>query len=311
MIKRPLTIVISTVYFGGIGGSERRLKTIVESMPENDFYIFSEKVIHDGYFPATQNFSLNSPLDPSTAYDAYIYFAGMAPRYLGNDYSFKKKIALINGTEEFSDEHLFDCSFLSGRDGLDCLKGISKHFFAIPDVTLTHPKTVKAVAHLPNEYVLSVFNPYGSVKGRHILSEVARHSKFPIVWSYNDMTRSRNFNMDYTAMAPTDNVIQFRNLSQEELHYLYKKAKAYVCFSIKEGFGWAVADAFVYDLPILSRNTGIVTFMNTQKGVTTYETTEELISSLVGGHFEKPNYDKSIFDEYDYRKRIAQVMSGA
>jgi len=152
-----------------------------------------------------------------------------------------------------------------------------------------------------------VFNPYGPVKGKGVLAEVAQYCKFPIVWCYNDMTRYRHFGTDYKT-PPIDNVIQLRNISQSELYYLYEKAAAYICFSINEGFGWAVADAFVYDLPIISRNTGIVTFLGDQKGVMRYRTKEELIGHLAEGCLEKPDYNKSILDKYTYRGLVDRLF---
>ena len=89
--KRCLKIVISTHYFGGIGGSERRLKSIVESLPEHEFYIFAPKVMHEGFIPTSQNYNLNVTLDKSETYDLYVYFAGMIPYYLGEEYRFEKK----------------------------------------------------------------------------------------------------------------------------------------------------------------------------------------------------------------------------
>lgn len=301
-------IVISTVYFGGIGGSERRLKSIVESMPDTEFYIFAPKVINAGFKPVTRNYYLNVSLNKSVVYDLYIYFAGMMPDYLGSAYCFKKKVALINGTKEFCAEQLFDSVFLSGKNGMRCLMGLTKTYFAIPDVGIAYPKKVKKVDKIPPQFLLTVFNPYGAVKGLDALEQTARYSKIPIIWCYNDMTRFNLFKGDYKAMEPIPNVIQYRNLSQEKLYYLYKKAAGYVCFSINEGFGWAVADAFVFNLPIVSRDIGIVTFLNTQKGVKTYETKEELICQLAKGSFDRPSYDKSVLDKYNYPKLINRLL---
>ena len=45
LVKKPkLRIVITTYHFGGIGGAERSLKTIVDYMPENEFYIFADDI---------------------------------------------------------------------------------------------------------------------------------------------------------------------------------------------------------------------------------------------------------------------------
>ena len=306
--KNVRKIVISTVYFGGIGGSERRLKAIIESLPEHEFYIFAPYSVRDGFFPTTRNYHLNIPLDKSVLYDLYIYFAGMTPRYLGHRYCFNRKIAIINGTEKFSAEQLFDYAVLSGKNGARCLNGNVKTLFAIPEVRGVHPKRLKKIDNLPKNFLLTVFNPYGPVKGKEVLEKVAPYSNFPIVWCYNDMTRSRHLKGDYKALGPIDNVIQLRNISQAELFYLYKRASAYVSFSIQEGFGWAVADAFAYDLPIISRNTGIVTFFDKQKGVAIYNSQKKLMSCLAQERFEKPSYDKSCMTRYGCRELINKLL---
>lgn len=308
--KKPLNIVISTVYFGGIGGSERRLKSIVESMPENRFHIFAPKTIQDGFVPVTRNYTLNEPLKKGVNYDAYLYFAGLKPAYLGRDYSFRTQMALINGTEKFAGERRFDYAVLSGADGVNCLTGTARIVFALPDVTVTHPKETRKIEGLPERFFLTVFNPYEALKGKALLAEVSSNARLPIVWCYNDMTRSHHLKKNYAGMEPLPNVIQFRNLPQEELHYLYQKASAYVSFSMREGFGWSAADALVYNLPVISRNTGVATFFNRQPGVMTYETPEELRALLARDSFENPRYDLTPFSASSYRRLLDQVLCG-
>lgn len=307
LIKKPnLRIAISSFHFGGIGGVERRLKSIVESMPKNEFYVFAEHIKRKGFIPVSKNYYLNKPLKKHEKYDIYLYFKSGTPPYLGDQSNFRKKVIVTNCNDVSKEEHLFDYIII---DGENCLKFCTQHDkckMVLPDVKITHPKRFKKVKNIPEKFFLTVFNPYrDAIKGYSVFYKMAKYSKLPIIWCYDDTTFG-----SFKDIPSLENVIQLRNLPQEMLYYLYSKAEAYICFSFKESFGWAIADALVFDLPIISRDIGITTFVKNQEGIHIYKDEDELKRYLNITNFIKPNYDKSILDRYDHKRQFKLMLNG-
>ncbi len=303
MKENKLQIVISSKFYGGVGGNERHLKAIIESMPENEFYVFAEHVFSKGFVPLSNNHYLNKPLDKNKIYDIYIYLKSCSPDFIGDQYEFKRKVIVQCGNDVFEQEHLFDYIFMQGKNGSELCKDQSKCRIVFSNPELTWPDGFKEVKGLPDKFFLTVFNPLGITKGVHVIYMVAKYSKLPIVWCYDDST-----GWDFNNVPHMDNVIQFKNLSQEEIYDLYRKARAYICFSLSEGYGWSIADAFMFDLPIISRDIGIVTMIKNQTGIYMYQDEQELKNYISQANFIKPEYNKSIFSDYSYERIIHQIV---
>lgn len=107
---------------------------------------------------------------------------------------------------------------------------------------------------IPSEFLLTVMNPWGAVKGADILQEFARQSPLPIVWCMSNQTLSA---MSGDIGLP-DCVHTVINASHGQLRALYEDCVAYVSFSRDEGFGWAIADAYQFGAPIVSRRVGLL-----------------------------------------------------
>ncbi len=305
LIKKPkLKVVISTHLFGGIGGTERLSKSIIESMPDYEFHVFAKVIIKQRIYTYFKNYYLNKPLDKNKSYDIYINLNCHYPGGIEDLSHFKKKVIVPTGAPVFEKEQLFDYVFLDANNRKNfCSKNV-KTKIAVSDITITYPKTFKKVKNLPSKFLLTVFNHYGKIKGSEVLYEVAKYSKLPIIWCWNNATAE-----NLKVISNLKNVIQLPNLSQEELYYLYTKASGYISFSLSEGFGFAIADAFMFDLPIISRNIGIVTLINKQKGVHIYNNEKELKEYLNKTKFIKPHYDKSILNKFNYKKQINKILN--
>jgi hypothetical protein len=119
---------------------------------------------------------------------------------------------------------------------------------------------------LPDQYVLTVFNPYSPVKGAAEMHSLLATSPVPVVWCISDETMA--------VEAPEDlrgdpRLVVKHNLSRSELRHLYEHAYAYVSLSVSEGFGWAIADALRYSRRVVSRRVGVLGFDEAlQPGVT-------------------------------------------
>lgn len=118
---------------------------------------------------------------------------------------------------------------------------------------------------LPAEFFLTVFNPYGAVKGANDLLKAADEAPLPIVWCHSRRTLSFSVGEE---LLHHRNIIHVDDPSPSELRYLYETCKAYLSFSVSEGFGWAIADALRYSPAVVSRRVGILSFPEAgQEGV--------------------------------------------
>lgn len=288
-------IMISTAFFGGVGGTEKQLKIFVESMPDCAFDIRAREIKGVGFTPLTSNYTVNWPVSQGTRYDLYLYYAGGGkPAFEGDRYHFRKKIIDTNGADIRSIEHLFDhISIQTGNYGKYC----NQHHKCIPmfpDVPASFPVRRKAVA-LPERYFLTVFNPFSNeLKGNEALYRTAEAAAMPIVWCFSDKS-----GWDFDNLPDHPNVIKMKNLAQEELYYVYEHASAYVSFSHMESFGWSLAEAFYLGLPIIAREVGFLTYVKDQPGIHIYQSEDELLALLAHPDYRHCQHDDRVFREND------------
>lgn len=138
---------------------------------------------------------------------------------------------------------------------------VPRHASAIvlppPYYPLDEPTADMQVPSLPAEYLLTVFNPRHAIKGTEELWDTACQSTIPIVWCHSE----RMYGGDYSPkLKYHPNIVHVVNPSPSLITFLYRRARAYVCFSQREGFGWAIADAMHNGIPIISRRVGIMSF---------------------------------------------------
>ena len=111
--------------------------------------------------------------------------------------------------------------------------------------------------NLPDRYFLTVFNPYGTVKGTDDLEAIIDSLPLPIVWCHSARSISSDI-PEYLAKHP--NLIHVEDPSVHQLRYLYEECYAYLSFSRSEGFGWSIADALRYSRRVVSRPVGVLSF---------------------------------------------------
>lgn len=131
---------------------------------------------------------------------------------------------------------------------------------ATPDPRLTIPD---GPATAEEGFSLTVFTPYGDVKGhRHIrtfLDGGDRH----LVWCYDPLTFSRRgprWREEILARVKEvrhPRLVALEAPSLAEIYRLYRACGGYVCFSESEGLGWAILDALALGKPIAARRVGI------------------------------------------------------
>lgn len=297
-------ILISSAFFGGVGGVEKLLQSIVESMPDALFYVHAREVRTEGFVPRTRNYLLNWLPASGTSLDLYVYFAGGGrPPYLGDAYRFATSIIDTCGADIRDIEDKFDWVAIQTGNAARYSKREDKWVLAFPTMRLTFPAGRKPV-ELPDRYFVTVFNPYSDkLKGGDVVFRAAAHAAVPIVWCYSDKS-----GLKFDGLTEHPNVIQLKNLSQEELYYVYEHALAYISFSHSEGLGWSIAEAYYTGLPIISREVGFVTYIKDQPGVFVYQEEAELFEQVRRLDFEPPRYDYTYLDQNSFEKVFERII---
>lgn len=298
-------IMISSAFFGGVGGTEKHLKALVESMPNSFFDIRARDIRMAGFTPTTPNYSVNWPFPMRREYDLYLYFAGGGkPVMESKKYAFKKTMLETNGADVRAIEQHFDhIAIQTGNFGKYCTQH-DKCVLAFPDVPATFPNGRTAI-ELPERYFLTVFNPFSdALKGNEALYRAAEAAAMPIVWCFSDKS-----GFDFNHLPDHPNIIKLKNLTQRQLYYAYDHASAYVSFSYMESFGWSLAEAFYLGLPIIAREVGFLTYVDKQPGIHIFSSEDEL-RTLLGRTVYKPHpHDDAVFRENAFPVVIDRVLS--
>lgn len=304
-LKKPRhRVVVSSVYFGGVGGTEKDIKSLIESMPESQFFVFSENINSDGFIPNTWNYWLNLPL-PRKEFDLYFYCAGGGRAKLFDDKAiFNKKVVNTNASRITDIEDRFDHVVIQSENYPDFISQYDKRVLAFPDVISTFPSSRKPVV-LPDKYILTIFNPFSKhQKNYDTFINSADYSKYPIVWCYNDKTKVKHDNL-----PDHPNVIPLKNLSQEELFFVIEHAQAFVSFSTYESFGWALAEAFFANIPIITKKTGFIDYVADNPGIHIWNSNDELFSILNECKLSVPQYNTKLFFDNSYRLIIDKLLN--
>lgn len=141
---------------------------------------------------------------------------------------------------------------------------------APPDATISRAEFIadqETTTAIPqNQYYLTVFNPWGRVKGLDDFLAFATNFDGQIVWCHDDSsTKTLELTEDeflYKQITHLKNVQILICPSGKQLETLYQHCSGYVCFSKYEGYGWAIADAIRYRKPICSRRVGVLSYFN-------------------------------------------------
>jgi len=319
-------VLISTPVVGGVGGLERSVFEICRALPNADIDVYSTHVISRGFVPSAANVRIGNLDDwsrlkalGSRTYDVYLQLRARSTVYLLQDgLDARVKLLVPCGHATGGAEVFFDYVLSEANDGSRYVRIGRRSIVVPPPVTLTTAAT-KEVSGLPSRFFLTVFNPYSldrpysdgvkPAKGYDVLYWVAARVPCPIVWAYSDVTLAYPQNR----IRKTKNVVLMRNLSQEEIAYLYEHAAGYVCFSREEGFGWSMADALLRGLPVFSRDVGVVTlFERGTRGFHLYETREELVRLLnEAQRTGRVRYDTRVLAPERFRQTLAELCSAS
>jgi glycosyltransferase involved in cell wall biosynthesis len=317
-----MRIAINVARIGGIGGVSRNVYTFVRAMMDHEIDIYTMQFIPRGFVPQGENITirwfekkndgLHIAIEKDKEYDLYFYYASRIPIYLGDQLNTRKKVVIPSGNDVRAIEGCFDYVYCQAEDGIRYFDDIRKKLAITPCVIIPVDQT-EPVEGIPSAFFLTVFNPYElnrqyqdglkPCKGYDLVYELADSFALPLVWCHTSETLPIKHNI-----REHPNIIHLDNLKQEKMYYLYQKTTAYVSFSREESFGWSIADAIMFDKPIISRRIGVLSSLDSnQKGLYFYRNTQELRDLFKYDAFESGSYDKECFSAERFEEKLLSL----
>ncbi|MFW5464504.1 hypothetical protein ACOCJ7_18185 [Knoellia sp. CPCC 206453] len=179
-----------------------------------------------------------------------------------------------------------------------------------PPVFDLAPRAEAPSQDIPDEFLLTVFNPYDPIKGLSDLARAADEAPLPIVWCHSEATV--RFEIPEELLLH-DRIVHVTDASPEQLRYLYERCAAYFSLSLSEGFGWSTADALRYSQAVVTRAVGV--FSNPaaqQPGVTLVSSPQEICwDSVLASAAPPGTRDLSLLEPSRFRARLHDIAHDA
>jgi len=112
-------------------------------------------------------------------------------------------------------------------------------------------------------YFLTIFNPYGRIKGLSHLKGILDRLDHPLVWCYDLRSFFNLPDLMHEMKTQLEEIrhprlIMVEAPSAEYIRLLYRHCLGYVCLSEFESFGWSLVDAIRHGCPVASRKVGLL-----------------------------------------------------
>lgn len=278
-----MRVLVSAAWMGGAGGAERALHSVLRALADDQVDVVVRQRLSGPYSevgPHVRVFSLyawrwrwanmragmkgslvQGVVNPLRrlilpCYDVYLqFFSG--PNL--NDTVRARVRLLIPSGNEISPEVAarYDAIAMQAPDNVRFVPEGARAVLLPPPVYDLADYAIAPDLELPEHFFLTVFNPYGGVKGTDDLAKVVDAAPHPIVWCHSQATVSHTIP---EAMVRHPRIIHVEDATPAELRYLYENCAGYVSVSKTEGFGWSIADALRYSPRVYSRRIGVLTF---------------------------------------------------
>lgn len=151
----------------------------------------------------------------------------------------------------------YDAIAMQAPDNMRFVPDGARAVLLPPPVFDLAERTEPPAVELPDRYYLTVFNPYGGVKGTDDLAAVVNAAPHPIVWCHSQATVKHTIP---ESLAKHPRIVHVEDATPAQLRYLYERCEGYVSVSKTEGFGWSIADALRYSPRVFGRAIGVLTF---------------------------------------------------
>ena len=280
--KRQLRVLVSSGWLGGAGGAERALHSVLAALAQDQVEVVVRRHLDGplavapagirirtyehwrwwaaGHRSGFKGAAIQRVVNPVRRWAFAPY--DVLLRSLsgpGLEGAARARVTLVVPSGNEVDPAVgarYDYVALQAPDNVRLVPTGARATLLPPPVLALPPPQAPGVA-LPEQYLLTVFNPYDPVKGMAQLQTLVERAPLPTIWCHS--TRTLDFDIP-EVLRDHPRIVHVDDPTQSELHYLYVHCSAYVSLSRSEGFGWSIADALRYSPAIVSREIGVLTF---------------------------------------------------
>ena len=146
-------------------------------------------------------------------------------------------------------------------------KGYSKNVaYVYHGIDTSMKKMAKSVKNLPKEYILAV----GRINIRKNISTLIRsislikNKNIKLVIVGEDSWKKENINIDEKLKS---RIVFLKNISNEELGYIYSNARVFCFVSLDEGFGLPIVEAMSFGIPVICSNISVMPEVSGNAGI--------------------------------------------
>lgn len=324
-----MRVLVSAGWLGGAGGAERALYSMVRALELEEVQVVvreqlegpwsrvpsatrvatstSAKWYGAGHRAGVKGRVLQNVANPirrvlAGRYDVYIQT--MAGANLGSAVRAPVRLVIPSGNVvPPSLGAQFTAIAMQAPDNTRFVPPGMKSVLLPPPVFDLAPHSEAPSQDIPDDFFLTVFNPYDPIKGLSDLARAADEAPLPIVWCHSEATV--RFEIPDELLLH-DRIVHVTDASPGQLRYLYERCAAYFSLSVSEGFGWSTADALRYSRAVVTRPVGV--FSNPaaqQPGVTLVSTPREISWDSVLASASPPGErDLSLLEPSRFRARL-------
>lgn len=279
-LRLVMKVLISANILGGAGGAERALYSILHALGGDGVDLVVRRRLPGELAAVPDGVRVRTPTNPrwwgashtgdlkaialqqvinpmrrlsSSRYDVYLQF--FAGAYVAPAARCGLRLLVPSGNkvpQGLASRFDFVAMQAPGNEAL--LDGATPRLLLPPPVLDLPDGSEGLHQSLPEEFFLTVFNPYDPIKGVEDLRTALRTTPLPIVWCHSDRSLSFDIPGD---LANHPSVVHVCDATAAQLRHLYERTQAYLSFSRTEGFGWATADALRYSRAVVTRPIGI------------------------------------------------------
>lgn len=278
-----MRVLVSAAWLGGAGGAERALHSVLRALSDDQVDVVVRERLDGPYSRVGGHVRIYSLYDwrwrwanmrdglkgelaqravnpirrrvlPN--YDVYLQFFSGAD--LNDTVRATVRLLVPSGNEVPSEKaSRFDRIAMQAPDNVRFVPTGARTVLLPPPVYDLADQTEVPPVELPGSFYLTVFNPYGGVKGTDDLTRILDSAPHPIVWCHSQATARHTIPK---VLAHHPQIVHVEDATPGQLRYLYEHCEGYVSVSKTEGFGWSIADALRYSPAVYSRRIGVMTF---------------------------------------------------
>lgn len=258
MSKKIKRIYLESRFFGGSGGSEKNILSILTNFPKHIF--FDVNITRVNLNNGFKGRSFKFVKKPYGNYDLAIKLGEGKFNYCVKAV---KKIIVPCGDNISEFQKDFDIIWIESKDS-DKEEYYLPKFICPPifnkNITSHNFKENYISDKFSKGYYVTVANTYDlHIKGIDLIYKITNKLDKPLIW-FTSENKIGPINFLKLGKNIPKNLYIAMDIPHEIILDTIKKSNAYISFSRSESFGWAIAEAISLNVPIISRNVGVVSY---------------------------------------------------